>query len=86
MHSVPLSPTQMKILVKSSECEKEEEVDTQAKDRNTCTSKSPVPSIIGNLTCSSSVCDATKNAFYTNPEKIVFDAKQLSRRKTDNLP
>ena len=71
----------MRILVKSSEFEKEEEVDTQANDRNACMSKSPVPSVIGNLTCSSSVCDTTKNAFYTNPEKTVFGAKQLSRRK-----
>ena len=82
MHSVSLSPTQMKILVKSSEFE--EEVDIQANDRN-CTSKPPVPSIMGNLTCSSSVCDAVKNTFHTTPEKTIFDAKQLLGHKMDDL-
>jgi heat shock protein 5 len=36
------------------------------------------------LRASSSVGDSAKNAFHSNPENTVFDAKRLIGRKTDD--
>jgi len=54
--------------------------------RNVCTSKLPSLFRFGQskLIYSSSVGDAAKNAFHTNPQNTVFDAKRLIGRKMDD--